>query len=77
MINYFFVETQDTNGFPKNLKLLRVARGLGQRELAVRLGTTLKTVSHWETGYSEPSIGQLIGLADFFDVTLDDLMRRG
>lgn len=58
------------------MKLLRVARGLGQRELAVCLGTTLKTVSHWETGYSEPSIGQLIMLADVFDVTLDDLMGR-
>lgn len=62
--------------FPRNLKLLRTAKGVGQRELAEALHTTLKTVSHWETGYSEPSILQLIALADFFDVTLDDLVGR-
>ncbi len=67
---------QEENGFPANLKLLRTAKGIGQRELAEVLDTTLKTVSHWETGYSEPSIRQLITLADFFDVSLDDLVGR-
>lgn len=62
--------------FPKNLKMLRNARGVGQRELAALMHTTLKSISHWETGYSEPSIYQLILLADFFDVTLDDLVGR-
>ena len=62
--------------FPHNLKFLRAAKGLSQKELAELLDTTLKTISHWETGYSEPSIGQLIALADFFDVTLDDLVGR-
>ncbi len=62
--------------FRHNLKLLRAAKGMGQRELAAALDTTLKTVSHWETGYSEPSIQQLIMLADIFDVTLDDLVGR-
>ncbi len=61
-------------GFPKNLKDLRIAKGLGQAELAGILQTSLKTISHWETGYSEPSIAQLISLAKFFDVTLDDLV---
>ena len=51
--------------------------GLGQKELADALETTPKTVSHWETGYSEPSISQLIMLADYFEVTLDDLVGRG
>lgn len=62
--------------FPRNLKILRIAKGMGQRELASALDTTLKTVSHWETGYSEPSILQLVMLADIFDVTLDDLVGR-
>ena len=52
-------------------------KGLGQKELADALGTTSKTISHWETGYSEPSILQLIMLADYFEVTLDDLVGRG
>ena len=61
-------------GFPKNLKDLRVARGIGQAELAKVFNISLKTISHWETGYSEPSIAQLIALARFFDVTVDDLV---
>ena len=61
-------------GFPKNLKELRLAKGLGQGELADALNTMLKTISHWETGYSEPSIAQLLALAKFFDVTLDNLL---
>ncbi len=62
--------------FPRNLKNFRIAKGLGQRELSELMHTTFKSVSHWETGYSEPSISQLIALADLFDVTLDDLVGR-
>ena len=51
-------------------------RGLGQQQLADLLKISVKTVSHWETGYSEPSITQLIALADIFEVTLDDLVGR-
>ncbi len=62
--------------FQHNLKMLRSAKGMSQCELAKVIHTTLKTISHWETGYSEPSIQQLIMLADIFDVTLDDLVGR-
>ncbi len=62
--------------FSENLKALRAACGTGQREIAAMLNISLKTVSHWETGYSEPSISQLIQLADFFDVTIDELVGR-
>lgn len=63
--------------FNENLKALRLACGLGQRRLAEKLNISLKTISHWETGYSEPSVSQLVQLADFFDVTLDELVGRG
>ncbi len=62
--------------FKENLKYLRRQQNLGQKDIAEILNTTLKTVSHWETGYCEPSISQLIALADYFDVTLDELVER-
>ncbi len=62
--------------FGETLRGLRTMRGLGQQQLADLLKISVKTVSHWETGYSEPSLSQLIALADFFDVTLDDLVGR-
>ena len=60
----------------ENLKRLRSEKRVTQTELAKALNTTLKTVSHWETGYTEPSVMQLIMLADFFNVSLDELVGR-
>lgn len=60
----------------KNLTLLRKTKGIGQAELAEALNVSLKTVSHWETGYTEPSVSQLIQLADYFDTTIDELVGR-
>ena len=62
--------------FKECLRVLRKFNDLGQDKLAEALNISSKTISHWETGYTEPSISQLIQLADFFDVTLDELMGR-
>ena len=60
----------------ENLKLLRKQSGIGQARLAEMLSISPKTVSHWETGYTEPGISDLIKLADVFDVTIDELVGR-
>ena len=60
----------------ENIRRLRNERKITQTELAKALNTTLKTVSHWETGYTEPSVCQLIAIADFFKVSLDELVGR-
>ena len=62
--------------FGKNLKVLRRAEDIEQTKLAKALNISVKTISHWETGYTEPSISQLIQLADFFNITLDELVGR-
>ncbi len=62
--------------FSENLKILRKQRNLDQTSLAKVLNVSAKTISHWETLYSEPSISQLITLANFFDVSIDDLVDR-
>ncbi|MGN0817543.1 MAG: helix-turn-helix domain-containing protein [Candidatus Coproplasma sp.] len=64
------------NTFGENLKTLRLERKINQQNLAQELNFSLKTISHWETGYSEPSIDQLIILANFFNVTIDELVGR-
>ena len=62
------------NCFVENLKRLRKEGKITQRQLAVALHTTVKTISHWETGYTEPSINQILELADFFGVSLEELL---
>lgn len=62
-------------GFKENLKILRTEKGLGQNALAEALNVSLKTISHWETGYTEPSITQLTQIAKFFEISLDELVE--
>ena len=62
--------------FSENLKSLRKTNKIDQKELAKVINVSAKTVSHWETGYTEPSISQLILLANYFDVTVDELIGK-
>lgn len=62
--------------FAENLRNWRISQGILQRQLAEKLNVSMQTLSHWETGYTEPSIQQLIALADFFDTTVDELIGR-
>lgn len=57
------------------LKSLRVAKGLTQIELAEHLNVSNKTVSKWESGVGIPELSTLLILADFYDVTVDDILR--
>ena len=60
--------------FSESLKSLRKENKIDQNKLASELKVSPKTVSHWETGYTEPSIAQLISLSKFFNVSLDELI---
>ncbi|WP_083520794.1 helix-turn-helix domain-containing protein [Alicyclobacillus kakegawensis] len=60
----------------KRLCELRQQRNIKQREMAEFLGVTLRAWQRYEAGDREPTIDQLIQLADFFDVSLDYLVGR-
>ncbi|TLS49423.1 helix-turn-helix transcriptional regulator [Paenibacillus antri] len=55
---------------------LREDLGLTQGELAARLGITRASLSHYETNRRQPDYETLSALADFFDVSVDYLMKR-
>ena len=65
--------TQSTLG--TRILRLRTQRGITQAELAEALGVTDRAVSKWETGIGYPDFALLIPLADFFAISLDDLLR--
>ena len=64
------------NSFKETFKNLRIEHGFTQKQMADLLHLSYKTVSHWETGYTEPSLDQLIMIADFFHVSLDELVGK-
>lgn len=60
----------------RNILELRKQKCIKQEELAAELGVTAAAVSKWENGYTLPDILMLCALADFFEVTTDDLLGR-
>ena len=60
--------------FKNNLKILRIENGLGQVELAQKLGVSKGIISLWENGLREPNMSSLIALAKFFGVSIDYLV---
>lgn len=63
--------------FGKKIKSLREERGLTQTELARELGTTLKTISNYETRGMRPrKMDMYQKLADFFEVNINYLLTE-
>lgn len=58
-----------------NLTKLRKRKKLTQLELANKFNFSDKTISKWESGESLPNIDVLCKLAEFYDVTLNDLVN--
>jgi len=58
------------------LKEIREEKNLQQKELAIKLNRTPACISSWETGKTEPSIEDLIKLADLLETSLDYLLGR-
>lgn len=56
------------------LKEILKKKGLKQLFLAQAMHTSSVTISSWATGKSMPSVETLIRLAEFLDVSLDELV---
>ena len=56
------------------LKLLRKEKNLTQEQLAERLGVSNRTVSRWENGNNMPDISLLSEIAEFYDVSIPELI---
>ena len=50
-------------------------KGLTQEQLAEKLAVSGRTVSRWETGSNMPDIGMLVVLADFYGVSIPELIN--
>ena len=61
--------------FRERLFDLRRQAGLSQEELANLVGVTRQAVQKWEAGTSRPDMDNLVSLAEYFNVTLDYLVK--
>ena len=60
--------------FNENLKTLRKTKGLSQEEIAIRLNVVRQTISKWEKGLSVPDADMLIRIAEYFEVSVSELL---
>lgn len=60
-----------------NLKLFRKRKNVSQAEIAKFLGLTPTAYGHYETGRRTISPENLSKLADYYNVSVDELMGRG
>lgn len=57
------------------LKALRKSKGYTQQEVADELYVTQKTISRWENGEGVPDIAIITSVAEFYGVTVDELLK--
>lgn len=57
------------------LKELRKEKNLTQEQLAEQLGVSNRTISRWETASNMPDIGMLVEIADYYDVSIPEIIE--
>lgn len=62
--------------FNECLKRKRELFGCTQKQMAELIGITPRSYQRYESGEREPNIDTLIQIADFFEISLDDLVGR-
>ncbi len=62
--------------FGSKIAYYRKAKNLTQEELASQFDISNQAVSKWETGQSYPDVELLPKIADFFEISLDELFGR-
>ena len=65
------MEQQNVGSF---LKTLRREKNLTQEQLAEQLHVSGRTVSRWETGSNMPDISLLMALAEFYEVSIPEII---
>ncbi|MGN6601202.1 MAG: helix-turn-helix domain-containing protein [Ginsengibacter sp.] len=63
------------DNFAKNIKYLRTKHGLNQSEAAQIVTLTRTAWSEYEHGWSKPRFADLLTIADYFDVSLSELVE--
>lgn len=60
----------------EKIKNLRKEKNLTQEELAEEIGVSRQAVAKWETNGGMPDIENLKALSDYFDISIDDLVKE-
>lgn len=62
--------------FSDRIRACRASKNATQKQVAEAIGITARGYQEYELSNKEPTMGKLIALADYFDVSLDYLVGR-
>ena len=60
----------------KNLRYLRRQSAKTQSEIASLIQKCQTTIGNWENGISEPSLDELLIISNYFDISIDALLKK-
>lgn len=60
----------------EKLRQLRSEKGNTQLDLAKAVDVSVKTVKNWESDINDPDLSHTITIADYYDITIDELVGR-
>ena len=64
------------NIFAERIRSFRAKKHVTQKQVAETIGISERGYQEYELSKKEPTMGKLIALADYFDVSLDYLVGR-
>lgn len=62
------------NNFASNLKHLRIQNNMTQEELGKKLAKDYSTIGKWENGTRSPIMEDVIRIAEYFNISLQELI---
>lgn len=65
-----------TNNLGENIAKCRGAARVTQQELADEIGVTPMTIVNYESNASSPYLKHIVSIAEYFDVSIDELVGR-
>lgn len=67
---------ESNNFFSKNLQYLRKVKNMTQAELGAKISVDQTTIGRWEDGNREPTVGNVVNIANAFNVPIPDLLDK-
>ena len=70
-----YATAENKRRFGSNVRELRRAKGMNQKDLATKLKIGVSRLSHWERGRFTPRFEELLKLLRVLEVEVEDLFK--
>lgn len=75
-IDYLLGRVDKKISFAQIAKELRESNNLTQKQLSQQIGLSASAIGHLETGRNEPTASTLTAYANYFDISIDELLEN-